>query len=98
MDNAWLISLEWRADASPDIPRKFSYGLQYLVFFDYAEGSLNDPLNNDIASVTLSGIGVGVEMHPYKKFGMKVQIAYATGDEPSDNQSLPFYFRFWYDF
>ena len=98
MDDAWLISVEWRADASPDIPQTFLNGLQYLAFFDYAKGSLNDPLNNDIASVALSGIGFGVELEPYKKFGMKVQIAYALGDEPSDNQSLPFYFRFWYDF
>ncbi|MCZ6470937.1 MAG: hypothetical protein O6649_06230, partial [Gammaproteobacteria bacterium] len=98
VDDALLVSVEWRADASPDIPQAFFNGLQYLVFFDYAKGSLNDPLNNDIASVTLSGIGFGVELEPYKKFGMKVQIAFATGDESSDNQSLPFYFRFWYDF
>jgi len=98
MDNVWLVSAEWRADASPDIPQKFFNGLQYLVFFDYATGSLNDPLNNDIESVTLSGIGVGVELAPYKKFPMKMQLAYATGDEPSDNQSLQFYFSFRYNF
>jgi len=98
MDNVWLVSAEWRADASPDIPQKFFNGLQYLVFFDYATGSLNDPLNNDIESVTLSGIGVGVELAPYKKFPMKMQLAYATGDEPSDDQSVQFYFSFRYNF
>jgi hemolysin activation/secretion protein len=98
VDNAFLISLEWRADASPDIPQAFFNGLQYLAFFDFAEGSLNDPLNNEIESVTLYGIGVGAELRPFKKFRMKLQLAYALGDEPSDNQSTQFYFSFVYDY
>ena len=98
VDNAFLISVEWRADASPDIPQAFFNGLQYLAFFDFAEGSLNDPLNNEIESVTLYGIGVGAELRPYRKFRMKIQLAYALGDEPSDNQSTQFYFSFMYDY
>ncbi len=98
MDSAWLMSLEWRAWASPTAQLKFLSGLQYLAFIDYARGSLNEPLNNEIDDVTFSGYGVGVRFTPYNKFKASVTFAWDLGDEPSDNQSLPFYFTLQYDF
>ena len=98
MDNAWLASIEWRANASPEIPRTYLNGLQFVAFLDYANGSLNDPLTNDIGSVSLSGFGFGIDVRPYNAFNARVQMAFAMGDEPSDNQSLPFYMSLQYDF
>jgi hypothetical protein len=35
---------------------------------------------------------------PFNKFTAKMQYAIDLGDEPSENQSLPFYFTLQYDF
>ncbi len=98
MDKAWLISLEWRADASPETELNFLNRLQMYTFLDYARGSLNDPLNNEVDEVTFSGYGFGVRFEPYKKFKAELILAFDLGDEPSENQSLPFYFNLRYDF
>jgi hemolysin activation/secretion protein len=98
VDKALLLSAEWRADASPDIPKNWLNKLQFSIFYDYAKGSLNDPLTNDIASVSLSGLGFGLQVVPFNKFTAKVQVAFDLGDEPLGSQSLPFYFSLKYDF
>lgn len=98
VDKAWLFSAEWQADASPEIPQTWLNKLQFSIFYDYASGSLNDPLTNDIASVSLSGLGFGIRVVPFNKFTAKMQYAFDLGDEPSENQSLPFYFSLQYDF
>lgn len=98
VDEAWLLSAEWRADASPEIPQTWLNKLQFSIFYDYATGTLNDPLTNDIASVSLAGLGFGIQVKPFNKFTAKLQYAFDLGDEPSENQSLPFYFSLRYDF
>ena len=98
VDKALLLSAEWRADASPDIPKNWLNKLQFSIFYDYAKGSLNDPLTNDIASVSLSGLGFGLQVVPFNKVTAKVQVAFDLGDEPLGSQSLPFYFSLKYDF
>jgi hemolysin activation/secretion protein len=98
VDKAMLFSAEWQADASPEIPQTWLNKLKFSIFYDYATGSLNDPLTNDIASVSLSGLGFGIQAVPFNKFTAKMQYAFSMGDEPSDNQSLPFYFSLQYDF
>ena len=82
MDTAWLFNIEWRANASPEIPQTFLNGLQYIAFYDFAKGDLNDPLTNDVESVSFSGFGVGVELEPYKAMRMKVEFAFDLGDTP----------------
>ena len=98
VDKAWLLSAEWQADASPEIPQTWLNKLQFSIFYDYATGKLNDPLTNDISSISLSGLGFGVQVVPFNKFTAKMQYAIDLGDEPSENQSLPFYFTLQYDF
>jgi len=98
MDEAWLMNLEWRARASPETPLNFLNGLQYLAFIDYARGALNDPLNNETDEVKFYDIGFGLEIRPYRKYRASITYAFDLGDEPSDNQSLPFYFNLQYDF
>ena len=98
MDTAWLFSTEWRANASSEIPQTWLYGLEFSVFYDMAQGSLNDPLTNDVDKVSLSGLGVGMDFRPFNKFRARFQYSFDLGDEPSDNQSLPFYFSLQYDF
>lgn len=98
MDTAWLFSAEWRANASPEIPQTWLYGLEFSVFYDWAQGSLNDPLPNDIDSVSLAGLGVGMDFRPFNKFRARIQYAISLGDEPSENQTLPIYFSLQYDF
>jgi hemolysin activation/secretion protein len=97
-DNAWLLSAEWQADASPATPLNWLNKLQLSVFYDYATGSLNEPFTNEISSVSLSGMGFGIQLEPFNKFTAKMQYAFVMGDEPKDNQSSPFYFRLQYDF
>jgi hemolysin activation/secretion protein len=98
VDKAWLVSVEWRADASPEIPQTWLNKLLFSVFYDYATGTLNEPLTNDFASVSLSGFGFGAQVQPFNKFTAKMLLAFDLGDEPSENQSMPFYFSLRYDF
>ncbi len=98
MDTAWLFSAEWRANASSESPQTWLYGLEFSVFYDIAQGSLNDPLTNDVDKVSLSGLGAGMDFRPFNKFRARFQYSFDLGDEPSDNQSLPFYFSLQYDF
>ncbi len=98
MDTAWLFSAEWRARASSEFPLTWLNGLEFSVFYDLAKGSLNDPLKNDVDSVSLSGIGLGADFRPFNKLRARFQYSFDLGDEPSDNQSLPFYFSLHYDF
>lgn len=98
MDEAWLFSAEWRARASPEVPKTWLHDLEFSVFYDVASGSLNDPLTNDVDSVSLSGIGFGIDVKPFNKLNVRIQYAFDLGDEPSDNQSLPFYVSLRYDF
>ena len=98
VDNAWLVSAEWQANASPETPQTWLNKLQFSIFYDYAAGKLNDPFTNVISSVALSGLGFGIQVEPFSKFTAKMQYAFVLGDEPQDNQSSPFYFRLQYDF
>jgi hemolysin activation/secretion protein len=98
MDEAYLFSVEWMAYASPDIPQTLLKNLRLSVFYDYAVGSQNDPLLNEIESVSFSGFGGSAQMEPYDQFELKITLAFDLGDEPSDNMSLPFYFSVKYDF
>ena len=98
MDEAWLVTAEWRAKASPEIPQSWLNELEFSIFYDYAQGSLNDALTNEIDEVSLSGLGFGIDVRPFNKFDARIQYAFDLGDEPSDNQSLPFYFSLKYDF
>ncbi len=98
MDKANVFTVEWLVFASPDIPQTLLNKLQFSVFYDYAKGTLNDPLQNDVDSVTLSGFGGSVQLEPYGEFTTKLTLAFDTGDEPSDNMSWPFYFSLNYEF
>jgi hemolysin activation/secretion protein len=98
MDSAYIFSVEWFAFASPDVAHTWTNNMQLSVFYDYAKGSLNDPLRNDIESVSYSGLGGSVQINPLKDLTMKATLAFDLGDKPSDNMSWPFYFNLKYDF
>ena len=98
VESAFFTSFEYILTASPDIRQTWLNKLQLSVFFDYATGELNDPLINEVASTTLSGFGIGAQVEPFNKVRFRVDLAKATGDEPSDLQSLPFYLSMEYRF
>lgn len=98
VDNAFFTSFEYILSASPEIKQTWLNNLQLSVFFDYAQGNLNDPLINDLSSTTLSGFGLGIQVEPFNKLRVRFDYAKATGDETSDAQSLPFYLSMEYRF
>ena len=99
VDKATFLSFEWIAFVSPEIEYTWLNKFQFSVFYDYAKGSKNDPLVNDIASVTLAGPGFSVQVKPFDVVSARIDFAFDVGgDEPTDNQTLPFYFRLAYDF
>ena len=98
VDNVIFTSFEYILTASPDIQHTWLNGLQLSVYYDYASGDLNEPLINEIGEATLSGIGLGIQVEPFNKFLVRIDLATATGDEASDLQSLPFYFSMEYHF
>ena len=98
VDNAMFTSFEYIVSASPEIKQTWLNRLQLSVFFDYATGDINDPILNSVSSATLSGLGIGIQAVPFNAIKARLDIATATGDEPSDLQSLPFYFSLEYVF
>jgi len=98
MDEAYLFSAEWMAYASPDIAQTLLNNLRLSVFYDHAIGSLNNPLQNEVESVSFSGFGGSAQLEPYNQVEVKITLAFDTGDKPSDNMSLPFYFSLKYEF
>jgi hemolysin activation/secretion protein len=98
VDNAVFTSFEYIFSASPDIKQTWLNKLQFSVFFDFAKGDINDPILNSVSSATLSGLGVGVQVQPFNKLKARIDLAKATGDKPSDTQTLPFYFSLEYKF
>jgi hemolysin activation/secretion protein len=98
VDNAMFTSFEYIFSASPEIRQTWLNKLQLSVFFDYATGDLNDPILNSVSEATLSGVGIGIQAVPFDKVKARIDFAKATGDEPSDLQSLPFYFSLEYVF
>ena len=98
VDNAVFTSFEYILNASSEIELAWLNTLQLSVYFDHAAGDLNDPLTNELATATLSGLGVGIQIEPYKNFTARIDLSSALGDEPSELQSLPFYFSMKYKF
>jgi len=98
VDEATFVSIEWVAFVSPEVEHTWLNKFQFSVFFDYATGSRNDPLVNEVASVTLAGPGFSLQGKPFDFMTARLDYAFDTGDEPSDNQTLPFYFRLEYAF
>lgn len=99
VDEAMFTSIEWVAYASPEITQTWFNKLQLSVFYDYATGSKNDPLVNEIPEVTLGGFGFSAQISPFNVINARIDLAFAAGgDEASENQTLPFYFRLEYPF
>ncbi len=99
VDKASFFSFEWIVSTSPDYQLPWIKNLNTSVYLDYAKGTVIDPLVNEVATATLGGIGLGFETRPNKKFKARVDLTLSSiGDKPSDNQSLPFYFRMEYRF
>ncbi|MCK5003399.1 MAG: ShlB/FhaC/HecB family hemolysin secretion/activation protein [Gammaproteobacteria bacterium] len=98
VDNAIFTSFEYILNASPEIELDWLSTLQLSLYFDYAKGDLNDPLINEVATAALSGLGVGIQIEPFNNFIARIDFSTALGDEPSDLQSLPFYFSMKYRF
>ena len=98
VDNAVFTSFEYIVNASPEVKQTWLNKLQLSVYFDYAQGDLNDPLVNEASSATLSGLGLGIQVEPFNLLRARIDLATATGDKPSDLQTLPFYFSLEYRF
>lgn len=99
VDEAMFTSIEWIAYSSPEFTQTWLNKLQFSVFYDYATGSKNDPLVNEIPEVTLGGFGFSAQVEPFNVIKARIDLAFsAGGDEPSENQKLPFYFRLEYPF
>jgi hemolysin activation/secretion protein len=96
-DEAYSTSIEWLMRA-PGFSQWKAFGnkrwgeiLQFVLFADYATGSLNDHLASDREEVSLSGVGAGMRFQ-YKKFSARFEFASAVGDEPVSNERDPQYF------
>lgn len=98
MDKVYVGSVEWFIKTAPETSIFGLQDLKFSLFYDLAKGSLNDPLTNDVASVSYSGFGGSVEINPYKNAALKMSIGFITGDDETGEQSLPFYLNFTHAF
>jgi hemolysin activation/secretion protein len=103
-DKAVVASLEWivRAPGFADWPafagKRWGDIVQAVLFVDYANGWLNDPLASDREEVSLDGVGAGLRAR-YGGFSARFEFAKAVGDEPVSNDRDPqYYFELNYGF
>lgn len=80
VDSGYFASLEWDVRA-PGFADKAAYShytwgqlFQVAVFADIAGGTLNDPLPTDHASVSISGVGVGLRFNS-SRFSTRLDVA-----------------------
>ena len=80
VDSGYLASLEWAIKA-PGFADKPAFGhytwgqlFQVSVFADIAGGTINDPLSTDRASVSISGMGVGLRFNS-SSFSARLDVA-----------------------
>ena len=100
VDTSTFISAEWIARAVDTNGASWLQGLQLSLFFDYAKGEVNEPLTNESGSVNLSGIGGAVQVSPQNgDYEVRLDISKAlSSEEPSNEQSLQYFFKFGYHF
>ena len=100
VDSTTFFSAEWIARAVDTEGANWLQGLQLSVFLDYAKGEVNEPLTNDAASVNLSGVGAAVQISPHNaEFEARLDISRAlSSEEPSNEQSLQYFFKLGYHF
>ena len=107
MDTAFFGSVEFEADIPglADTPSPFknlNWGdLLHVSFFtDYAYGNLHSPGVADEASVSVGGVGLGMNFSIPGQFSSRVQVAYPTNQDadPSDGDTSHWWFDFSYSF
>lgn len=98
MDTVTVASIEWTFYASPDIAQTWFNKLQFSIFYDLAKGKLNDPLTNDVSSVSYSDIGASIKIEPFNQVKINASFAVVTGDEEDGERSWPFYLSVAYEF
>ena len=107
MDSAFFGSLELEAQvpgvadaASPFKNLTWGDILHVSFFTDYAHGTLHSPSVGDEGSVSLGGVGVGMNLTVPGEFSSRLQLAYPTNAhrKPSDNKRSHVWFDFTYSF
>lgn len=93
-DKAWFASAEWimNAPGFADKPafanRTWGELLQFSLFFDIADGSLNKKGLNEIEGEQLKGAGGAIQLRLPGKFFTRLDVAsHIGGDDPSNDRS-----------
>jgi len=97
-DKAWFASAEWimNAPGFSDKPafanRTWGELLQLSVFFDIADGSLNDKGLNEIEGDQLKGAGGAVQLNLPGQFFTRLDVArHIGGDDPTNDRSTQYW-------
>ena len=97
-DKAWFASAEWimNAPGFADRPafanRTWGEVLQFSVFFDIADGSLNDKGINEIEGDQLKGAGGAVQLNLPGKYFARLDVAKdISGPDPSNDRSTQYW-------
>lgn len=104
-DKAAFASVQWNVNAPgfSDKPafdnRTWGQVFQFLAFFDYGSGDLNDPLPGEVSRVSLKGAGIGGQLVIPGQLLATVDIAtHIGGNVPSNGRTLQYWFNLSYQF
>jgi len=97
-DKAWFASAEWimNAPGFSDKPafanRTWGELLQFSLFFDIADGSLNDKGINEVEGDQMKGAGGAVQLSLPGEFFTRLDVArHIGGDDPTNDRSTQYW-------
>jgi len=82
----WIVPAPFFSDKEAFQGRNWGDVLQLSAFYDYGRGSKNDALANENSKQTLKGYGLGVNFTPLKNLELKMSVAKALSEQPSNNR------------
>lgn len=93
-DKALFISAEWLIDVTSMLGQSESFisswkSVEFAVFIDYAQGRANDPLSEQEREQSISGAGIGFEVHFNQALFVKAEAAKPLGSADASNEDNP---------
>jgi hemolysin activation/secretion protein len=105
VDSGFIFNFEWLIRTLPSEDLSWTKNVQLSSYFDFAFGTLNKnnensrTLTDDGSSVSLKGLGFGIQLTPSIGYQLRFDLAFPLGKpEPTDDSGMQFLINLGYQF